>query len=117
MIVYFMLEYVWITACTPHIYRPVFESIQKTPMIVRSEYALLAYVTILGTILLICRPLSKQYKPSWIAFSLVGFAIYAVFNFTNAAVFRNYTKETVLLDIAWGTFIFTFLGFVDSLII
>ena len=57
---------------TPLVYKPAFETIQKAPLTFRPEYAVAAYVTLLGVLFWICRPLSAQYEPKWLAYTLVG---------------------------------------------
>jgi uncharacterized membrane protein len=44
----------------------------------------------------------------------VGFAVYAIYNLTNAAVFTSYPSKMVLVDTLWGTTVFTLLGVLDS---
>lgn len=113
-LVYLLLDLLWIRSMTPLFYKPVFETIQKAPLTFRPEYAVAAYVTLLGVLFWICRPLSAQYRPKWLAYTLVGFAVYAIFNLTNAAVFTAYPSKMVLVDTLWGTTVFTLLGMLDS---
>lgn len=35
---------------------------------------------------------------------LLGFAMYATYNFTNLALLRDWSIKVTLLDLAWGTF-------------
>jgi uncharacterized membrane protein len=113
-IVYLVLDLLWIRGMTPLLYKPTFETIQKTPLTFRPEYAVAAYLVLLGVLYWICRPLSAQYQPKWLAYTLVGFAVYAIFNLTNAAVFTEYPSKMVLVDTLWGTTVFTLLGMLDS---
>lgn len=112
--IYLILDILWITIMTPLLYRKGFETIQKTPLRFNVYYAILAYVTLLGVLYWICRPLSKAYKRKWIAYALVGFALYSVYNFTNGAVFSEYSSSMVFMDTLWGTGAFTLLGILDS---
>lgn len=113
-LVYLLLDIIWISSMTPLLYKGVFESIQKTELNFNIVYAIFAYITLLGVIYWICRPLSKQYKQKWVAYSLVGFAIYSIYNFTNGAVFNKYSYKMVIADTLWGTIVFTVLGLLDT---
>ena len=116
-IAYLTLDILWITSMTPILYKTAFEKIQKTVLQLNILYAFLAYFVLLGVIYFICRPLSqcKLYASMpWLAYAIVGFSIYAVFNLTNAAVFTNYPKNMILIDTLWGTGIFALLGVMDN---
>lgn len=38
---------------------------------------------------------------------VVGLVVYGVFNTTNLAIFRDYSKTLAIIDIIWGTFLYT----------
>ena len=112
-IIYLILDVLWIYIMTPLHFGKTFQMIQKTPIKFNLIYAVLAYITLLCAIRFICIPLRSTYKTNkWFAFTLVGFIIYAVYDLTNAAVFTNYSYPTVIIDVLWGTFIFTLLGLI-----
>ena len=113
-IIYLLLDILWISSMTPLLYRGVFETIQKSTLTFNPWYAIFAYITLLGVIYWICRPLSKQYKRKWVAYSIVGFALYSIYNFTNGAVFKEYSYNMVIADTMWGTTVFTILGLLDT---
>jgi uncharacterized membrane protein len=113
-LLYLTLDVVWIYLMTPLLYRKAYESIQQSPLVFDSTYAILAYLTLLGVLYWICRPLSRAYTVSWFAYTLVGFALYAVYNLTNGAVFSRYSWKMVLIDILWGVSVFSLLGYLDQ---
>jgi len=113
-LLYLTLDVVWIYLMTPLLYRKVYETIQQSPLVFDSTYAILAYVTLLGVLYWICRPLSRAYTVPWFAYTLVGFALYAVYNLTNGAVFSRYSWKMVLIDILWGVSVFSLLGYLDQ---
>lgn len=111
---YLVLDFSWITIMTPIVYKKTFESIQKSRLLFNTPYAILAYMTLLYTLYYICRPLSRTFNSyKWFAYTSVGFVIYAIYNFTNAAVFTEYSSKMIILDILWGTIVFTLLGLFD----
>jgi len=42
--------------------------------------------------------------------AVLGFSVYAIFNFTNLAIFANYTWQSALMDTSWGTFLMAITG-------
>jgi uncharacterized membrane protein len=43
---------------------------------------------------------------------LVGFVIYGVFNTTNIAIFKRYSVPLAIIDIVWGTLLYTIATYV-----
>ena len=44
-------------------------------------------------------------KPAFDAF-ILGFCVYGIFDFTNLAIFKNYTLKTAIMDTLWGAILF-----------
>jgi uncharacterized membrane protein len=42
---------------------------------------------------------------------IVGLVVYGVFNTTNLAIFRNYSKALAIIDMFWGTIVYTLATF------
>ena len=117
-VVYLLLDLAWIRFMSPRLYRPVFSAIQKTNNnVFRLNFAVLAYMVLLGVLRYICVPLSQSSMYNtvpWLAFTAVGFALYSVFNLTNAVVFTNYPLSLQIIDTLWGTTVFSILGILYS---
>ena len=111
VILYLCLEYFWLSTLSSNFYLPRFASIQQSSIELNIWYTILAYISILFSIFYICIPLTSYYSSHpWFAFSIVGFVIYSIFNFTNAALFHKYPVDLVIADTFWGTFCFTLIG-------
>lgn len=111
-LIYLSLDAIWLFTMTPLFYRKRFELIQNSAMNVRMPFALMAYVLLLLTLFNICIPLSDGYKKNkWIPFTLVGLAIYGVYNMTNAAVFSKYPLDMCIVDTLWGGVCFGIMGY------
>jgi len=52
----------------------------------------------------------ENYKTAF----LLGFSIYAVYEFTNYSLFKNWTIDTVLIDTVWGGILFGLTTFLTS---
>lgn len=113
-IVYLIIDILWISVMSSRYYGEQIQRIQDSPMTFKPLYAVLAYITLVFVLFSICIPLakSKTYPHPAIAFAIVGFSIYAVFNLTNAAVFERYPYHFVIIDTLWGTVAFATMGFV-----
>ena len=48
----------------------------------------------------------REKRPIWHAF-LLGLVIYAVYEFTNWALFKDWSIKTVLIDTLWGGILFS----------
>ena len=111
VIIYLLVDIIWVTTMNSIVYHTEFSRIQGKPLQLNRVYGLLAYMVLVVALLFICDPLSKTYtRYKWSAFSLVGFCIYSIFNFTNAAVFTDYSFKLVFIDTLWGTLCFTCMG-------
>ena len=111
VVLYLCLEYFWLHMLSSIFYLPRFEVIQQSSISINIWYTILAYISILISLFFVCIPLTTQYSSHpWFAFSIVGFVIYSIFNFTNAALFSKYPIDLVIVDTFWGTFCFTLLG-------
>lgn len=116
-LIYLLLDFLWIGSMTPLLYRQVFETIQGSPLRFKIQYAVLAYVVLVGVLYYVCRPLSRSHKyksTPWLAYALVGFALYSVYNLTNAAVLTKYSTRMIMVDTVWGTSAFALLGWLDA---
>jgi uncharacterized membrane protein len=85
---------------------PVFEktvaAIQGSKLVVNMPPAIFTYI--LMAIILNYFIISAN-KPAFDAF-ILGFCAYGIFDFTNLAIFKNYTLKTAIMDTLWGAILF-----------
>jgi len=115
--IFLVFDMIWIQIMTPVLYRGIFQNIQKSMLKFDIKYAVCAYVVLIGVLYFVCRPLSKTKMYSsrpWIAYGLVGFSLYAVYNLTNASVFSSYPLQMIVVDSLWGLSVFSAIGVIDS---
>jgi uncharacterized membrane protein len=127
-LVYLLVDVLWIHLMTPVLYAPLVKKIQSSPLIPRMGYAIGAYIFLVMALLCICLPLKSYYKNRtglrlsepmaifW-SYGITGFLIYAIYNFTNAAIFKDYFNHVVLIDSIWGLLVFSFIGIIDSVVV
>lgn len=93
-----VLDLVWITQVMGPKYQVMIRNIQGSTMQVNYLWAAMAYLSmIIGYHYLV--------RSSWTAVVL-GLTIYAVYDFTAAAVLKNWNMPLALLDILWGGVLF-----------
>ncbi len=86
--------------------KPLFEktvaAIQRSKLVVSMPPAIFTYI--LMAIILNYFIISAS-KPAFDAF-ILGFCVYGIFDFTNLAIFKNYTLKTAIMDTLWGAILF-----------
>lgn len=86
--------------------KPLFEktvsAIQGSKLVVNMPPAIFTYI--LMAIILNYFIISAN-KPAFDAF-ILGFCAYGIFDFTNLAIFKNYTLKTAIMDTLWGAILF-----------
>jgi len=77
-------------------------AIQGSKLVVNMPPAIFTYI--LMAIILNYFIISAN-KPAFDAF-ILGFCAYGIFDFTNLAIFKNYTLKTAIMDTLWGAILF-----------
>lgn len=122
-VTYLILDALWIYGMSASLYYPMVLRIQSSPMVPRLVYALGAYLLLLLALFGVCAPLRSHYKDhlkysettaTLLSYSLVGFLIYGIYNFTNATIFKEYPAYIILVDSLWGALVFTAVGVVHG---
>ena len=100
-----VLDYIYLSSFSGQ-YNNMMKTIQKSPLKMKPLYALVVYVLmILGWKLLIDKQGEKQ--SNIVRNSIIlGLIIYGVFDFTNLAIFDNYSLKLGLIDMLWGGILF-----------
>lgn len=102
-----LLDTIYLYA-TKSIMETQIKNIQGSPVKLNFLSAILCYITIvLGLYYFIWR----EHKPVKDAV-LLGLFVYGVFEFTNMAIFKDWTPFIVVLDILWGGVLFGLTTFI-----
>lgn len=103
------IDFVWIGIINQKLYKSAIESVQKTKFAVRYFPGLIVYIAIALIVNFWIIPFVKQNKdkknPFYHPFVngfLLGALIYAIFDFTNMAIFSNWSYSVSILDSLWG---------------
>jgi uncharacterized membrane protein len=110
-----VLDMVWIGSNLSR-YQALVQKVQGSPLDLNYTGAAVSYVTIYLALILFAIPLSEKASQDgttgrlWIAFrhgGLLGFCIYAIYDFTNLSIFTKYDPIMAVVDTCWGTTLFT----------
>lgn len=107
-------------------------SIQKSPVRLRNEHAIIAYIIILFSIFYVAIPFTTQniknldsnsnanvankLLKSFMYGGAVGFSIYGIYNFTSLAIYKDMDTSIGIIDTLWGTTLYTLTTFVYLLL-
>ena len=95
------IDFIWIGYITKQAWSELIETVQKTPLSVRLDWAFLTYLVMaLGIYGLVLR--SDEFTIYQRAF-ILGLVMYGVFDGTNRALFNDWTLNMSMMDVAWGT--------------
>lgn len=111
-----VMDGVWLQLVQKRAWSDEIERVQGRPAAYRVRYAILAYAVMLFAVLSIIVPNQETVRDAAKQGALLGFVIYAVFDFTNLAIFKQYSLLTAIQDIAWGTLLFCVVSVVAVLI-
>ncbi len=103
-----IVDILWLSYAVDSIWKENVQAVQKSPLQVRKEYAILSYILIiLGIWYFVQRHITSDTSTQQILFSsfLFGFVLYGVFDFTNLAIFKDYQWKAAWIDMLWGGFI------------
>jgi len=128
-----VLDVAWI-ALNRSTYSSAIQKVQKSPMSLRnlrSEYAFVAYIIIIFSVLYVAIPLTTQNMKgdsvrsanietkllkSFMYGGAVGFSIYGIYNFTSLAIYKDFDSSIGIIDTLWGTTLYTITTFVFLLL-
>ena len=127
-IILMFLDIAWISL-NMATYSNTILKVQKSPMILRNEYAIIAYIIILFSIIFVAIPFTIQnikkgedmtienkLLKSFMYGGAVGFSIYGIYNFTSLAIYKDMDSSIGIIDTLWGTTLYTLTTFVYLLL-
>ena len=100
---YLAIDYIWVGLLSKSMWQDNVLAIQNSPLTANMLYAALSYgLLIYGLWALIVEPGAPLWKAA-----LYGLVVYGVFDLTNLAIFKNYSRAVGLLDMLWGAAVCT----------
>ncbi len=126
LVIMAVIDYIWIGVIYSNQYRKVIENVQKEKFVVKILGGVIVYfalaIIIVGWIIprikveLKNNSYSNLFIASLLYGGILGGLIYAVFDFTNYAIFDKWDFKTAIIDSVWGMVLFTITTFLTLLI-
>jgi len=123
-----VLDVAWI-AMNVSAYSSVILNVQKSPVSLRTDYAIITYLFILFSVIYVAIPFTTQSIKKGDSISIetkllksfmyggaVGFSIYGIYNFTSLAIYKDLDSTIGIIDTLWGTALYTITTFVFLLL-
>jgi uncharacterized membrane protein len=116
-----IIDTLWLSLNTGMYFASI-KSIQGKDAKIKIQYAVVAYLIMIFSIIFIAIPftlqrinakdssITKLYK-SILYGGSIGFVIYGIYNFTSLAIYDKYELKIGIMDTAWGTFLYSLLTF------
>lgn len=113
-----VVDLVWLSLFLGPVFGEMVGKIQGSPMRVNTKYAAVSYL-LLGLAIYyfsvqptiqnldMANPMTSLLRNSLWYGGLLGLIVYGVFDFTNLAIFSDYSLQTGTIDTLWGGFLFT----------
>jgi uncharacterized membrane protein len=126
-----VLDVAWI-AMNVSAYSSTILKVQNSPVSLRTDYAIIAYLFILFSVIYVAIPFTTQsikkgdsirsisietkLLKSFMYGGAVGFSIYGIYNFTSLAIYKDLDSTMGIIDTLWGTALYTITTFVFLLL-
>jgi uncharacterized membrane protein len=110
------IDSVWLSI-NSNMYNKLVRNIQGSNLQLKMVPAILSYIFLLLGLFTFTFPNMKNVKESELFDKslyyggMLGLIIYAVYDFTNMAIFKNYTIVPAILDTLWGGTLYTLVTF------
>ena len=104
-----VLDLIWIGVYMSGRYRDMIPNIQGSKMTVVTGYAVISYALMAIGLLLFVLPRVRSehcFRDSLLYGFTFGVVLYGVYDFTAAAVLKNWNMSLAVQDILWGGFVY-----------
>jgi uncharacterized membrane protein len=92
-----LLDLLWLNFVVKKSWKNNVRNVQKSELDVKVHYAIICYIFIILGVYIFADNLYKSF--------MFGFIVYAIFNLTNLAIFKDYSLKTAIIDTFWGGFL------------
>ena len=119
LILFPIIDYFYLSSIGISLFAPAIANIQGSPLKFNFFYALAAYsFLILGLYLFVLHNIdpSKKWSTQLLNAFLFGIVLYGTYETTNAAIFKNWGLDLVIVDTLWGGILYTIITFIVLLL-
>lgn len=116
-----IIDLIWIGKITKSHWDSNIQNIQGIPLKIKPGFAALSYICLIGGLIYFVQSDLHINKNNYMQKSLIngalfGLAVYGVYDFTNLAIFNNWSLNVAIMDILWGTFLCSVIPFISNYI-
>jgi uncharacterized membrane protein len=122
-VILLVLDLLWLKIYMSGQYQTMVVNIQSKQMSVNIPSAIAAYsLMIFGLCWFVMQNIDEEAevgekaRKSFLYGGLFGLMVYGIYNFTAAAVFKNWSSKTLVMDIIWGVIVYSLSAFIGSLV-
>lgn len=114
-----ILDLLWINYYMKNKYKTLVSNIQKSPLLLNYKYALLSYtLMVIGLVIFVLPNIreNNEFNDSLKYGFIFGLVVYGVYDFTAAAVLKDWDINLAIKDILWGSSVYFMSAYVGTLI-
>ena len=114
-----IIDLIWIRFYMQKQYEIMIPRIQGTSLSVNLKYAILSYICLAFSINYFVLPnIKKNSLKEIISYGFVfGIILYGVYDFTAAAVLKEWDEITMFIDVFWGGILFALTAYLTNVIV
>ena len=111
-----ILDFIWIAVFMGRAYKHMIPDVQKSEMEIRKKYAVFSYtLMVLGLSMFVLPNVRKYSLTDSVKYGgTFGLVVYGIYDFTAAAVLDDWDENLALIDILWGSFVYTAAAYAGS---
>ena len=112
------LDTTWVFTVMGKKYAEMIPTIQNSPLEPQLISAVMAYaLMVVGLVVFVLPNIRAEYafRDSLLYGGTFGLVVYGIFDFTNAAVLKNWNLPLAFVDIAWGVFVYTVAAYASTI--
>jgi len=118
-----ILDFLWLRLYMTGQYNSMVLSIQSKSLVPNISAAIAAYcLMIFGLCWFVMRHIDsdadkiEKIRQSFLYGGLFGLMVYGIYNFTAAAVFKNWSYKILIMDIIWGVLVYSVSASIGSIV-
>lgn len=115
--VFAFIDYLWLARIAKGFYLTSlapFIRVENGSLVVNFGGAIVVYIVGVLAIILFVDPAHKTPGQALVAGALLGFVMYAFYDFTNYATLNGFPLRLALIDTLWGTFLFAIVSAITA---
>ena len=106
LVIFLLLDFVYLNLASSH-FNKLVKNIQGEKIKLKIVPTVLCYFSLIFGLYYFVLRNNKSKKEKIIDSSVLGFVIYSVYEFTNAAILKDWDTKSVIMDTIWGTTLYS----------